>query len=74
MLMASGGVAMALASEVRDKKQEWGWVGLYRSLKRPSKQFYVGLFSHLPQLVISLMLATRWWKSYASNDNKRNSR
>lgn len=57
---SAGGVAMALGSEVERKGEEWGWRGLYRALRRPSKTFVITFLAHLPQLVTAAWLAFYW--------------
>ena len=60
--MSAGGVAMALGSEVQRKGEEWGWRGLYRALRRPSRTFVVAFISHTPQLITAAWLAYHWRK------------
>lgn len=60
--LAGGGVAMAMASEVRDKKQEWGWKGLWVSKRNLSKLFFVGFWGHIFQFIIAHTIAIYWWK------------
>ena len=58
--LVSGGVAMALGAEVERHGEEWGWRGLARSLRRPSRIFWIHLFAHLPQLLIVSAIALHW--------------
>ena len=55
-----GGVAMALGGEVQRKGAEWGWRGLYRSLRKPSRTFAVAFAGHLPQLITCCIMAYCW--------------
>ena len=57
-----GGCAMALSSEVRDKGQEWGWVGLTRALRNPTREFYRAFFIHFFQAVVAGVLAAHWYR------------
>lgn len=65
--IAGGGVAIALASEVRDKNHVWGWQGINKSVRKPTKQFLYGVFGHLPQLIVASLIAIIWWRN--NNDN-----
>jgi hypothetical protein len=58
--LAGAGTAMALGSEVKAKGETWGWKGLARSLRRPSRPFMVTFLCHLPQLVASMLIALKW--------------
>lgn len=60
--MSAGGVAMALGGEVARKNEEWGWRGLYRSLRKPSRTFVIAFTTHLPQLITCCIMAYRWRK------------
>ena len=66
---AAGGVAMALGAEVQRKDEEWGWRGLCRALRRPSRTFVVAFLAHLPQLVTAAWLAFNWRRE--SNGRRR---
>ena len=66
--MAGGGVGMALGGEVRSQNREWGWKGIYKSLRHPSKEFVVAFFSHLPQLIISALIALKWRRDSERRD------
>ena len=66
--MAGGGVGMALGGEVRSQNREWGWKGIYKSLRHPSKEFVVAFFSHLPQLIISAAIALKWRRDSERRD------
>lgn len=61
LILASGGLAIALWEETKRKEQEWGWVGLARSLRKPSSHFWRGFLTHLPQFLIASYLTYRWW-------------
>lgn len=69
--LASGGVAMALGNEVQRKGERWGWRGLYRSLRRPSKAFIVACASHLPQLLVAAWISFYWRKGKPRENSKR---
>ncbi len=66
--MAGGGVGMALGGEVKAQGREWGWKGIYKSLRHPSKEFVVAFFSHLPQLIISALIALKWRRDSERRD------
>jgi len=66
--MAGGGGGMALGGEVRSQNREWGWKGIYKSLRHPSKEFVVAFFSHLPQLIISALIALKWRRDSERRD------
>ena len=55
-----GGVTAALQGEVRDKGLEWGWLGIVKALRRPSKRFLISFTTHLPQLITSAAIALNW--------------
>lgn len=60
-LLAGGGVAMALGSEVRRKGFEWGWKGLLGAIfRKPSKELKAGILGHLVQLFAAIMIAVLW--------------
>lgn len=69
LMLASGGLAIALWDEVKRKEQEWGWRGLATALRRPSPHFWHGFLSHLPQFVLATYLTYRWWKRTAQESN-----
>lgn len=60
--LAGGGVAMTLGAEVERKQQKWGWLGLMKALRRPSKEFWRGFLGHLPQFLLAVYLAYSWWR------------
>ena len=62
LLLAGTGTSLALASEVRDRGQEWGWRGLVRCMRHPSRKFWRAFISHFGQLLIALLIAFRWWR------------
>ena len=62
-LLAAGGVAMALGSEVTAKQEKWEWDGIARSLRRPTPTFWWQVCSHLPQLLVALWLPYCWYRS-----------
>ena len=66
--MAGGGVGMALGGEVNAQGREWGWKGIYKSLRHPSKEFVVAFFSHLPQLIIAALIALKWRRDSERRD------
>ncbi len=68
--MAGGGVGMALGGEVKAQDREWGWKGIYKSLRHPSKEFVVAFFSHLPQLIISALIALKWRRDSERRDRE----
>lgn len=60
-VLAGAGTAMALGSEVRRKRQTWGWMGLFKAIRdKPSKFFISGFFGHLPQLLVAFVIALIW--------------
>ena len=60
-LMAGGGVAMALGSEVRRKGFTWGWKGVLGAIfRRPSHELLVGIAGHILQLGAALAIALIW--------------
>ena len=59
-LGAAGGLAIALWVETERKGQRWGWRGLYRALRRPSREFLFSVAAHAPQLVLALALVAGW--------------
>lgn len=67
--LAGGGVGMALGGEVQAKNCEWGWRGLARALRHPSREFLVAFASHFPQLIIATCIALKWRR-----DNERRNR
>jgi MFS superfamily sulfate permease-like transporter len=60
LLMAGGGTGLALAAEVQDKGYEWGWLGLARALRHPSRKFWYTFGTHAPQLMLALWIALTW--------------
>ncbi len=63
--LAGAGTVIALQGEVRDKQLEWGWMGIVKALRRPSKRFLISFSTHLPQLLTSAAIALSWrgyWK------------
>jgi hypothetical protein len=67
---AAAGIPMALGSEVKAKGEQWEWMGIYRSLRRPRPYFWWAFFSHLPQLLVSLWLAYTWFNKEDRDGNK----
>ncbi len=61
--LAGAGTILALQGEVRDKRLEWGWLGIAKALRRPSKRFLISFTTHLPQLMTSAAIALNWKKS-----------
>lgn len=60
-LLAGGGVAMALGSEVRRKGFEWGWKGIIGALfRKPSKELRAGIAGHILQLAAAIAIALIW--------------
>ena len=63
--LAGAGTVIALQGEVRDKQLEWGWMGIAKALRRPSKRFLISFSTHLPQLMTAASIALSWrgyWK------------
>ena len=58
--LAGGGVGMALGGEVRAQGETWGWRGLARALRHPSKNFLVAFVTHTPQLTVAALIALKW--------------
>lgn len=64
--LAGAGTVIALQGEVRDKQLEWGWMGIAKALRRPSKRFLISFSTHLPQLLTAVLLALSWRNSAES--------
>ena len=62
LLLAGSGTATAFWVEVQRDKETWGWRGVIAALKRPSRDFLVGFFFHLPQLMAAVLIALHWWR------------
>ena len=60
--LAGAGTIIALQGEVRDKGLEWGWMGIAKALRRPSKRFLISFSTHLPQLITCAAIALNWRK------------
>ena len=60
--LAGSGTIIALQGEVRDKGLEWGWMGIAKALRRPSKRFLISFTTHLPQLITAIAIALNWRK------------
>ena len=58
--LAGAGTVIALQGEVRDKQLEWGWMGIAKALRRPSKRFLISFTTHLPQFITAMFLALSW--------------
>jgi len=71
MLLAGGGVGIALDYEVRMKDSIWGWHGIYRSLQRPSQKFYYSFFGHFFQLAIAIGIGLFWWMERIDKATKK---
>ena len=65
-----GGCAMALSSEVRDKGQEWGWIGLTRALRNPTREFYRAFGIHLAQALVAGAIAMSWYRRCTESERK----
>ena len=60
-LLAGGGVAMALGSEVTRKGFKWGWKGVLGAIfHRPSTELIVGIAGHILQLLAAVTIALIW--------------
>jgi len=60
-LLAGGGVAMALGSEVTRKGFTWGWRGLLGAMfRQPSIFIVVGVLGHMLQLAAAISIAMVW--------------
>lgn len=68
LMLAGGGVAIALWSETQRKNQRWGWAGLARALAPPSRTFWLGFIGHLPQLLAAVFLL-HLWRTNGDTDN-----
>ena len=55
-----GGSGIALWCEVKRDQQVWGWVGLWRALRRPSLWLWGGLLGHLFQALAALAIVIFW--------------
>ncbi len=64
--LAGAGTILALQGETRDKRLEWGWLGIMKALRRPSKTFLISFTTHLPQLLTSMAIALKWRKRDAT--------
>ncbi len=64
--LAGAGTVIALQGEVRDKQLEWGWVGIVKALRRPSKRFLISFSTHLPQLITSVAITLSWKRKSAT--------
>ena len=58
--LAGAGTVIALQGEIRDKQLEWGWMGIAKALRRPSKRFLISFSTHLPQLLTAMAIALGW--------------
>ena len=63
-----GGIALAAGLEVKRDDQVWGWSGLVRALRRPSAYFLVGFLTHVPQALLSTLIALSWWRTTRRRD------
>lgn len=55
-----GGCAIALAFEVKEDMERWGWKGLGDALSRPSPMFLLSFFGHVPQALVGLGIGLYW--------------
>jgi hypothetical protein len=62
LALAGAGAIIAVQGEVRDKGLEWGWIGIAKALRRPSKRFLISFTTHLPQLLTAGAMALSWGK------------
>lgn len=56
-----GGVAIALYEHVQEAGEAWVWRGIVRAFQRrpPSRAFWTGIATHLPQALLALALLLR---------------
>ena len=66
--LAGGGVGMALGGEVKAQGETWGWRGLARALRHPSKNFLIAFTTHMPQLIIAALIALKWRRDSERRD------
>jgi|SRR3990172_6616991 len=59
-LAGVGGCAMAIAGEVRNKGHVWGWAGIVKSLRSPSRTFRVAFGAHVTQALLAGAIAASW--------------
>lgn len=60
-ILAGGGVAMALGSEVQRKGFAWGWKGLLGAVfQQPSIFLVAGVLGHALQLAVAIAIAMAW--------------
>ncbi len=55
-----GGCAIALAFEVKEDMEKWGWEGLTDALRRPSALFVANFLGHTPQALAGLAIGLYW--------------
>ncbi len=55
-----GGCAIALAFEVKEDMEKWGWEGLTDALRSPSPLFIVNFLGHTPQALVGLAIGLYW--------------
>ena len=49
-----------MQDEVKSQELEWGWEGLVKAMRHPSKDFLLRFAVHVPQFLTAAVIALRW--------------
>ena len=60
LLLVGGATITTLQDEVKSQELEWGWEGLVKAMRHPSKDFLLRFAVHVPQFLTAGVIALRW--------------